>query len=119
MRFPSLSSSSSSERDSSRSPSSQSLFHSKNDIERILAPVGILVIMVWLGFVAVVLVAAIDYVWVRWGRGFAGYETITTTAEGVGLGIIEEGRGDGSGGVKSGLSDIPEDDEEVEEHGMV
>ena len=119
MRFPSFSSSlsfsSSAESDSNRLLSSQSLFHSKNDIERILAPVGILVVMVWLGFVAVVLVAAMDYMWVRWGRRSIGYETTTTTAEGVGLGIIEEGRGEGVDEVKWGLNDIPEVDEESEE----
>lgn len=34
---------------------------------------GILAVMVWLGFVAVGIVAAVDYVWVRWGRGYNGY----------------------------------------------
>lgn len=38
------------------------------DLQRVLAPVGLLVIMVWLGFVAVVLVALMDYMWVRWVR---------------------------------------------------
>lgn len=29
--------------------------------------------MIGLGFIAVGLVAVVDYVWVRWGRGFSGY----------------------------------------------
>lgn len=43
------------------------------NVERILTPVGILVVMIWLGFVAVGLVAIVDYVWMRWGRGCSGY----------------------------------------------
>ena len=51
----------------------QGTFDSLWNVERILTPVGILVVMIWLGFVAVGLVAIVDYVWMRWGRRYSGY----------------------------------------------
>lgn len=62
---------------------------------------GLLVIMVWLGFVAVVLVALMDYMWVRWVRASNLYLAAsedrdveaTAGADGgavIGLGIIDE-----------------------------
>ncbi|OJJ80838.1 uncharacterized protein ASPGLDRAFT_791322 [Aspergillus glaucus CBS 516.65] len=58
---------------SNRFPASQGTFDSLWNVERILTPVGILAVMVWLGFVAFGIVAAVDYAWVRWGRGYNGY----------------------------------------------
>lgn len=63
---------------------------------------GLLVIMVWLGFVAVVLVALMDYMWVRWVRASNLYltthedrdveATAGTAGTGtvIGLGILDE-----------------------------
>lgn len=49
---------------------------------------GIFVVMIWLGFLAVGLVAAVDYVWVRWGRGYSGYPGVNI--EDVEVGDDEE-----------------------------
>lgn len=59
-------------------PVTQGTFDSLWNVERILTPVGILVVMIWLGFVAVGLVAVVDYVWVRWGRGYSGYPGVVS-----------------------------------------